>query len=69
MVDKHNPFRDCEAQGSEHGTGWSVCSRYWNVLMPNQAVAERVAELIRGAYQSGREDVQNEMKNVLGIKQ
>jgi hypothetical protein len=67
MTKEHNPFTDCTAQGSEHGTGWSVCSMYWNIMMPNQGVAERVAELIRMSYFAGQRDAQNEIKKVLGI--
>lgn len=64
---EHNPFLECEAFVSEHGTGWGVASRYWNVPAQNEAVANRIAELIRMAYIAGREDAQDEMKKALGL--
>jgi hypothetical protein len=66
-MSKHNPFLDCEAFVSANGAGWSVASRYWNVPAQNEAVANRIAELIRMAYRAGREDAQDEMKKALGL--
>ena len=67
MKDNYNAFLDCTASGSEHGTGWSVTSQYWNLPMPNEGVANRVAEVIRYAYLAGQRYTQNEIKKVLGI--
>lgn len=63
-----NPFLECEAFVSEHGTGWGVRSRYFNLPAQNEAVAHRIAELIQLAYKAGREDVQNEIKKALGLE-
>jgi hypothetical protein len=52
---------------SEHGTGVGIRSKYWNVPIPNEALAKRVAELIQYAYKSGVEDNQRAMKKALGI--
>jgi hypothetical protein len=67
MNDNYNAFSDCTAVASEHGTGWSVTSLYWNLPMPNEAVARRVAEIIRLAYQAGITENQNAMRKALGI--
>lgn len=64
---EYNPFLECEAYSSEHGTGWGVRSRYWTVSAENEGVANRIAQLIQLAYQAGREDTQNEMKKALGL--
>jgi hypothetical protein len=66
-MSNHNPFLGCEAYVSEHGTGWGVRSKYFNIPAKNEAVANRIAELIRMAYIAGREDAQDEMKKALGI--
>lgn len=62
-----NPFLECEAFVSEHGTGWGVRSKYWNIPATNEGTAKRFAEIIQAAYRAGREDVQSEIKDVLGI--
>ncbi len=67
-MSEHNPFLDCEAYVSAHGTGWGVASRYWNIPAQNEAVANRIAELIQLAYKAGREDTQNEIKKALGMQ-
>jgi hypothetical protein len=69
MTEEYNPFTDCEAYVSEHGTGAGVHSKYWNIPMPNEGVAKRVAELIRFAYYRGVSDNQDAIKKVLGIKE
>jgi hypothetical protein len=66
-MSEHNPFLDCEAYVSEHGTGWGVRSKYFNVPAQNEGVANRIAELIQLAYMAGREDTQNEIKKALGM--
>lgn len=65
----YNPFTECEVYTSEHGTGTGIRSKYWNIDMPNEVVANRVAEIIRLAYKSGIEDNQNEMKRALGLSE
>ena len=67
MNDNYNAFMDCSAVRSEHGTGWSVTSLYWNLPMPNEAVAKRVAEIIQLAYKSGVEDNQKEIRKAIGV--
>lgn len=64
---ERSPFLECEAFQSEHGTGWGVRSKYWNVPAQNEGVANRIAVLIQCAYRAGREDVQDEMKKALGL--
>lgn len=66
-MSNHHPFLDCEAYVSEHGTGWGVRSKYFNVPAKNEAVAKRIAELIQLSYKTGREDLQSEIKQALGI--
>lgn len=66
-MSKHNPFLDCEAFVSEHGTGWGVRSYHWNIPAQNEGVANRIAELIQLAYKAGRVDAQDEMKKALGL--
>ena len=66
-MSEHNPFLECEAFESEHGTGWGVRSKYWNFPAQNEAVADRIATLIRLAYKAGREDMQDEIKKALGL--
>ncbi len=63
----YNPFLECEAFVSEHGTYAGVRSKYWNIPMPNEAIAKRVAEIIQLAYKSGIEDNQNAIRKALGI--
>jgi len=67
MSDKYNPFTECEVYVSEHGTGAGVRSKYWNIPMPNEGVANRVAEIINAAYRFGVEDNQNAMRKALGL--
>jgi hypothetical protein len=67
MNEEYNPFTDCEAYVSEHGTGAGVRSKYWNIPMPNEGVAKRVAELIQFAYYRGVSDNQDVIKKGLGI--
>jgi hypothetical protein len=62
-----NPFLECEAYVSEHGTGWGVRSKYWNIPAQNEGIANRIAEIIRCAYKAGRKDTQDEIKKTLGI--
>ncbi len=72
MNDNHveySPFAECEAYLSEHGTGAGIRSKYWAISMPNEAVANRVAEIIRAAYQSGVEDNQEAMRKALGLSE
>ena len=64
----YNPFAECEAYVSEHGTGAGVRSKYWNIQMPSVAVAVRVAEIIQMAYKSGVEDNQHKIQKALGIE-
>lgn len=66
-MSERNPFLDCEAFVSEHGTGWGVRSWYWTIPAQNEGVANRIAELIQLAYKAGREDAQDEMKKALGL--
>jgi hypothetical protein len=66
-MSNHNPFLDCEAYVSEYGTGWGVRSKYFNVPAQNEAVAKRIAELIQLSYHAGREELQAEIKQTLGI--
>lgn len=66
-MSEHNHFLECEAFVSEHGTGWGVRSKYFNVPAQNEGVANRIAELIQMAYIAGREDLQDEMKKALGL--
>lgn len=66
-MNERSPFLECEAFQSEHGTGWGVRSKYWNIPAQNEGVANRIAELIQHAYKAGREDAQNEMKKGLGL--
>jgi hypothetical protein len=68
MSDEYNPFTECEAYVSEHGTGAGVHSNYWNIPMPNEGVAKRVVELIRLAHDRGVSDNQNTIKKALGIE-
>lgn len=63
----YNPFTECEAMSSEHGTGWSVVSKYWNIPCTNEGTAKRIAEIIRFAYHRGVSDNQNMIKKVMGI--
>lgn len=63
----NSPFLECEAFVSEHGTGWGVRSKYWTIPAQNEGVANRIVEIIQGAYRAGREDVQDEMKKALGL--
>ncbi len=63
----YNPFAECEAFVSEHGTGAGIRSKYWTIPMPSEAVAKRVAEIIQLAYRSGIEDNQQAMRKALGI--
>lgn len=63
----YNPFAECKAMGSEHGTGWSVVSKYWNIPCTNEGTAKRIAEIIQGAYKSGREDVASELREILNV--
>ncbi len=67
MTKEYNPFTDCEAYVSEHGTGAGVRSKYWNIPMPNEGVAKCVAELIQFAYYRGVSDNQDVIKKGLGI--
>ena len=67
VTDNYNAFRECEAFVSEHGTGAGIRSLYWTIPMPNEAVAKRVAEIVRFAYESGVEDNQNAIKKALGL--
>lgn len=67
MKDDYNPFRDCIVIESEHGTGWFVSSKYWNIPCPNEGVANRFAEIIRYAYQAGREDVASNLRDILNV--
>ena len=70
MKDKehdYNPFAECEAYGSEHGTGWGVRSKYWAIPCTNEGTAKRLAEIIRTAYKSGREDVASELREILNV--
>ncbi len=67
IMSEHNHFLECEAFVSEHGTGWGVRSKYFNVPAQNEAVANRIAELIQLAYKAGQEDTQNEIKKALGL--
>jgi hypothetical protein len=67
IMSEHNHFLECEAFDSEHGTGWGVRSKYFNVPAQNEGVANRIAELIQMAYIAGREDLQDEMKKALGL--
>lgn len=66
-MSEYNPFLECEAFSSEHGTGWGVRSKYWNIPAQNEGIANRIAELIQYAYKAGREDTQDEIKKALGI--
>jgi hypothetical protein len=66
-MSNHNPFLDCEAYESANRTGWWVGSKYFCVPAKNEAVAKRIAELIQLSYSAGREDLQAELKQVLGI--
>lgn len=66
-MNDYNPFLECEAYVSEHGTGWGIRSKYWNIPAQNEGIANRIAEIIRCAYKAGREDAQDEIKKVLGI--
>lgn len=66
-MSEQNPFLNCYAQESEHGTGWSVISAYWNIPCQNERTANRVAEIIQHAYRAGYKDKQDEIKKVLGI--
>lgn len=63
----YNPFAECEAYGSEHGTGWGVRSKYWTIPCTNEGTAKRLAEIIRAAYKSGREDVASELREILNV--
>ena len=63
----YNPFAECEAYGSEHGTGWGVRSKYWVIPCTNEGTAKRLAEIIRTAYKSGREDVTSELREILNV--
>ena len=65
-MSEHNPFLECEAFVSADG-GWRVGSKYFNVPAQNEAVANRIVELIQLAYTAGREDTQNEIKKALGL--
>ena len=67
IMSEHNHFLECEVFVSEHGTGWGVRSKYFNVPAQNEGVANRIAELIQMAYIAGREDLQDEMKKALGL--
>ncbi len=66
-MSEHNPFLECKAYVSEHGTGWGVRSKYWNIPAQNEGVANRIAEIIQLAYIAGREDTQDEIKQALGL--
>jgi hypothetical protein len=66
-MSEYNPFLECEAYVSEHGTGCGVRSKYWNIPAQNEGVANRIVELIQYAYKAGREDTQDEIKKALGI--
>jgi hypothetical protein len=65
---KYNPFLDCEVFRSEHGTGWGVRSKYFNVPAQNENVARRIAELFQLAYKAGREDIQRDIKKALELQ-
>lgn len=66
-MSEYNTFLNCEAYVSEHGTGWGVRSKYWNIPAQNEGIANSIAELIQNAYNAGREDTQDEIKKALGI--
>lgn len=64
----YNPFVECEAYMSEHGTGAGIRSKYWNIPCTNEGTAKRLAEIIQMAYQAGIADNQKAIKEVLGIE-
>ena len=61
----YNPFLECEAYVSEHGTGAGVRSKYWNIPCTNESAAKKLAVIIRAAYKCGREDIQSEFRKLI----
>ena len=64
----YNPFAECKAAKYEHGTGWSVTSKYWSIPCTNEGTAKRIADIIKTAYESGRADVQAKLRELLNIE-